>query len=52
MTGSRLVPLVLVLGAMAGIVLFARGLRAVDTVGMFACGALAGGALAALARRR
>jgi hypothetical protein len=46
------VPFVLLVAAVAGVVLFSRGLRLLDTVGMLACGVVAGGALAAIAARR
>jgi hypothetical protein len=49
---SRWIPLVLLIAALAGILLFSRGLRLVDTVGMLACGVVAGGSLAALAAGR
>jgi hypothetical protein len=52
--GSRAVPLILLAVALIGIIVFSRGMRVVDTVGMLTCGAIAGGALAAIAawRRR
>jgi hypothetical protein len=49
---SRRVPLVLLIAALAGILFFSSGLGLVDTVGMLACGAIAGGSLAALAAGR
>ena len=49
---SRAVPLVLLVLSLAGAFLFSRGLRVIDPVGMLACGAAAGGALASLARAR
>lgn len=52
MTASRLIPLILAIVSLAGVFVFSRGLRTIDTIGMFTCGVLAGGALAALARRR
>jgi hypothetical protein len=51
MKAPRLPPIVLLVASISGLALFARGVRLVDTLGMFVCGALAGGALAALARR-
>lgn len=49
---GRIVPLVILVVAVTGAFLFSRGIRVVDTVGMLACSAIAGGAAAALARRR
>jgi hypothetical protein len=49
---SAAVPLVLLIAALAGALLFSRGLRLVDTVGMLTCGVIAGGALAAIAAGR
>jgi len=44
---------VAILGAaLAGIVLFAQGLRVVDTIGLLVCGAVAGAAIAATAAAR
>jgi ABC-type uncharacterized transport system permease subunit len=44
---------VLILGtSVAGMVLFLQGLRVIDTVGVLVCGAIAGGALAAIAATR
>jgi ABC-type uncharacterized transport system permease subunit len=40
------------IAALAGIIVFSRGLRVVDTVGMLVCGVVAGGALAAIAAAR
>lgn len=48
----QFVPLVLLVLSLAGAFLFSRGLRVVDTVGMLACGVVAGGSLAAFARAR
>ena len=48
----RLVPLLILVAAVAGAIAFSRGLRVVDTVGMLACSAIAGGATAALAKRK
>jgi hypothetical protein len=50
--GSRVVPIILLIAALAGVVVFSRGLRIVDTVGMLACGVIAGGSLAAIAAGR
>jgi len=50
--GRHAIPLVLLIAALAGIAVFSRGLRIVDTVGMLACGVIAGGSLAALAAAR
>ena len=47
-----MVPLLVLIAAVAGIVIFSRGLSAVDTIGMLVSGAAAGGALAALAAAR
>jgi len=49
---NRRIPVVLLIAALAGVILFSRGLRLVDTVGMLACGVIAGGSLAAIAARR
>jgi hypothetical protein len=49
---KRRIPVVLLIAALAGVVLFSRGLRLVDTVGMLACGVIAGGSLAAIAANR
>jgi hypothetical protein len=49
---SRRIPVVLLIAALAGVILFSRGLRLVDTVGMLACGVIAGGSLAAIAAGR
>ncbi|HEY5619388.1 MAG TPA: hypothetical protein VIK60_15720 [Vicinamibacterales bacterium] len=49
---TRAVPLLVLIAAVAGIVMFSRGLRLVDTVGMLICGAVAGASLAALAAAR
>lgn len=38
--------------ALAGIVLFARGLRVVDTIGLLVCGVVAGASIAAIAAAR
>ena len=47
-----MVPLLVLIAAVAGIVIFSEGLRVVDTVGMLISGAAAGAALAALAAAR
>jgi hypothetical protein len=49
---SRRVALILLIAAVAGILFFSRGLRLVDTVGLLACGVIAGGSLAAIAAAR
>ena len=49
---SRRVALILLIAAFAGILFFSRGLRLVDTIGMLACGVIAGGSLAAIAASR
>jgi hypothetical protein len=49
---SRRTPLILLIAALAGIFFFSSGLRLVDTVGMLACGVIAGGSLAAIAAGR
>jgi hypothetical protein len=49
---SRRIPLILLIAALAGIVFFSSGLRLIDTVGMLACGVIAGGSLAAIAAGR
>jgi hypothetical protein len=46
------VPLLVLVIAVAGIVVFARGLRLIDTVGMLICGVAAGASLAAIAASR
>ncbi len=38
--------------AVAGMVLFAQGLRVVDTIGLLVCGVAAGASIAALAAAR
>jgi hypothetical protein len=43
---------VILIAALAGIVLFAQGLRVVDTVGLLVCGVAAGASIAALAAAR
>jgi hypothetical protein len=45
-------PLILLIVSLAGIVRLSQGFRLVDTVGMLACGALAGASMAAIAARR
>jgi hypothetical protein len=50
--GRNAIPILLLIGSLAGIVLFSRDLRLIDTVGMLACGLIAGGSLAAIAARR
>jgi hypothetical protein len=40
------------IAAVAGIVMFSRGLRLIDTVGLLVCGAIAGASLAAMAAAR
>ena len=50
--GPRTVPLILLVAAVAGIAAFSGGLRIIDTVGMLACGVIAGGSLAAIAAAR
>jgi hypothetical protein len=50
--GRHVIPILLLIGSLAGIVFFSRGLRLVDTVGMLICGLVAGGALAAIAAGR
>jgi hypothetical protein len=49
---TRTVPLLVLAVAVAGILVFSRGLRLVDTVGMLVCGVAAGAALAAIAASR
>lgn len=49
---TRTVPLLVLVIAVAGIVVFARGLRLIDTVGMLICGVAAGASLAAIAASR
>jgi hypothetical protein len=48
------IPIIFLIIALGGLARFSRGLRLVDTVGLFASGALAGSALAQIAvvRRR
>ena len=43
---------VILSAALAGIVLFAQGLRVVDTIGLLVCGAAAGASIAAIAAAR
>jgi hypothetical protein len=50
--GRVVVPIILLIASLAGVVVFSRGLRIVDTVGMLVCGVIAGGSLAALAAAR
>jgi hypothetical protein len=50
--GRRAVPVILLIASLAGIAFFSRGLRLIDTVGMLACGLIAGGSLAAIAANR
>ena len=50
--GSRRIPFLLLIAALVGAILFSRGLRLVDTIGMLTCGVVAGGSLAALAAGR
>jgi hypothetical protein len=50
--GRHVVPVLLLIGSLAGIVHFSRGLRIVDTIGMLVCGLIAGGSLAAIAAGR
>jgi hypothetical protein len=50
--GRHVIPILLLIGSLAGIVFFSRGLRIVDTIGMLACGIIAGGSLAAIAANR
>ena len=47
-----MVPVLVLIAAVAGIAFFSQGLRVVDTVGMLVSGVFAGAALAALAARR
>jgi hypothetical protein len=49
---DRAVPLSLLALSLAGIAWFSQRLEIVDTVALLACGAVAGGSLAALARGR
>ena len=51
-TARLAAPLALLIVALVGIAVFSQGLRVVDTVGLLASGALAGGSLAALAAAR
>ena len=48
----RVIPVIVLVVALAGILTFAQGLRVVDTVGLLASGAVAGGTIAALAAAR
>jgi len=45
-------PLLLLIVSLAGIVQFSQGLRLVDTLGLLACGAVAGASIAAFAAGR
>jgi hypothetical protein len=49
---SAAAPILLLIASLAGIFFFSRGLGVVDTVGMLACGVIAGGSLAAIAAAR
>jgi hypothetical protein len=49
---ERLIPFGVLVAALAAAYLFAQGLRTIDTIGMLVSGVVAGGALAAVARRR
>ena len=49
---NRRTAIVILIAALAGILFFSRGLRLVDTVGLLACGVIAGGSLAAIAAGR
>jgi hypothetical protein len=49
---TRTVPLLVLVIAVAGIVVFSQGLRLIDTVGMLICGVAAGASLAAIAASR
>ena len=49
---NRRIAFVILIAALAGILFFSRGLRIVDTVGLLACGVIAGGSLAAIAAGR
>jgi hypothetical protein len=48
----RALPFLLLIVSLAGIVRFSQGLSLVDTLGMLACGAVAGASIAAVASRR
>jgi hypothetical protein len=48
----RAVPLILLAVSLAGMFRFSQGLRIIDTIGLLACGVVAGGSLAALAASR
>jgi hypothetical protein len=39
---QRIIPFVMIVIAMAGLARFSQGVRSVDVVGLFACGALTG----------
>jgi len=49
---TRTVPLLVLVIAVAGMVVFSQGLRLIDTVGMLICGVAAGASLAAIAASR
>ena len=49
---TRTVPLLVLVIAVAGMVVFSQGLRLTDTVGMLICGVAAGASLAAIAASR
>ena len=49
---SRLVPITLLVASAAGMLWFSQRLTIADTVALLACGIVAGGSLAAIARRR
>jgi hypothetical protein len=49
----RPIPAVVILGAaLVGMVLFARGFRLIDSIGMLVCGVAAGASIAAIAAAR
>jgi uncharacterized membrane protein AbrB (regulator of aidB expression) len=49
---GRVVPLAVLAASLVAAALLSRGMGAPETTGMLACGVLAGGALASIARRR
>ena len=52
MLRQRALPLAILALALAGMAIFSRGLRVVDTIGLLVSGAVAGASLAALAAAR
>lgn len=47
-----MVPVILLIGALVGIVFFAQGFRLIDTIALLVCGVIAGASIAAIAAER